>query len=234
MDSCVVSGCSKPVHAVGMCSSHRSYWNRRKNARPAQCDQCGEDFMAERKGQTLCSRLCSATSAGVLGRARLAEITKLRGPGTDLVLYVAPKRVTPTPAHVVGTRLFTAGACRVCDAAFVSLHLDVTCSGACKLVYRARQRREARDRRRALKRGAFVANVSPSKVFEMDGYRCHLCGKKVDMTKKVPHPRAATVDHVIPLALAGTHEPANCRTACFRCNSTKGHRGSGDQMLLFA
>jgi len=89
-----------------------------------------------------------------------------------------------------------------------------------------------KEKRRAVKRNAFVAKVYRKKVFELDGYRCHLCNKMCDKTKAVPHPRAPTVDHVIPLAAGGTHEPSNCRTACFMCNSVKGDRGGGEQLAL--
>ncbi|MEU2106485.1 HNH endonuclease signature motif containing protein [Nocardia sp. NPDC019255] len=71
-------------------------------------------------------------------------------------------------------------------------------------------------------------------MFESDGYRCHLCRRKTDPTKVAPHPRSPTIDHVIPLSKGGTHEPSNCRTACFHCNATKGDRGGGEQLLLIA
>lgn len=95
-------------------------------------------------------------------------------------------------------------------------------------------KREAKHRRRAIKRNAFVANVSPQKVFERDGWKCHLCGKAINRKAVVPHPKAPTIDHVIPLASGGTHEPLNCRAAHFLCNSIKGDRGGGEQLLLVA
>jgi hypothetical protein len=41
------------------------------------------------------------------------------------------------------------------------------------------------------------------------------------------------MDHVIPLAKGGTHEPANVRCAHFLCNALKGDGAMGEQMLLF-
>ncbi|WP_353962043.1 HNH endonuclease [Mycolicibacterium houstonense] len=93
-------------------------------------------------------------------------------------------------------------------------------------------RRAHEERKRARKAGAYVEPVYRKRVFNRDGYRCHLCGKKTDQTKKVPHPKAPTLDHIIPLASGGTHEPSNCRCACFLCNSLKGDRGGGEQLLL--
>lgn len=66
------------------------------------------------------------------------------------------------------------------------------------------------------------------------GYKKGCRGGKTDPTKAAPHPNSPTIDHVIPLAQGGTHEPPNCRTACFQCNSHKGDRGGGEQMLLVA
>lgn len=90
------------------------------------------------------------------------------------------------------------------------------------------------ERRKARQKNAFVADVNRGRVFEADGYRCHLCGLLTERDKKVPHPKAPTIDHVIPLHVGGTHEPSNCRTAHFRCNHLKGARGGGEQLLLIA
>lgn len=61
------------------------------------------------------------------------------------------------------------------------------------------------------------------KVFERDGWTCRICRKPVDREAKVPHPKAPTVDHVVPLALGGAHVYTNVQTAHFICNSRKSH-----------
>lgn len=93
-------------------------------------------------------------------------------------------------------------------------------------------RSEQRQRRRAREHNAYVKPVDRKQVFALDGYVCHLCGKGCDKTKTVPHHQAPTVDHVIPLAAGGTHEPANCRTAHFICNARKSNGGGGEQFAL--
>ena len=45
-----------------------------------------------------------------------------------------------------------------------------------------------REKRRAVKRNAFVANVNRRDIYERDNWTCQLCHKKVDPTKKVPPP----------------------------------------------
>lgn len=51
-------------------------------------------------------------------------------------------------------------------------------------------------------------------VFRRDGYRCRYCGAGPDDAK-------LTVDHVVPVALGGSDEPANLVTACDECNAGK-------------
>ena len=48
-------------------------------------------------------------------------------------------------------------------------------------------------------------------VFARDGRACYRCGGY-----------ANTVDHVVPVALGGTHALSNLRPACGRCNSSTG------------
>lgn len=118
----------------------------------------------------------------------------------------------------VGTRggVWIAGPCRRCGQEFVGRwHPSAVgyCSPTCKAA-------DAKER------------VWRHKVYVRDGWRCQLCGKPVKRDAAVPHPLAPVLDHVIPLAVGGTHEPANVQCAHFLCNSVKGDRGGGEQLLL--
>jgi 5-methylcytosine-specific restriction endonuclease McrA len=66
-----------------------------------------------------------------------------------------------------------------------------------------------------------VEPVYRYKIFEQDEWTCQLCGLPVDREAEVPSPLAPTIDHIIPLAKGGTHEPSNAQCAHFICNSTK-------------
>lgn len=90
----------------------------------------------------------------------------------------------------------------------------------------------ARDRRAARKRDAYVADVYRAEIYKRDGYRCQICGKRLAMKQDVPHPKAPTIDHIIPISRGGTHEPANVQAAHFGCNSAKGNCGGGEQLML--
>lgn len=97
----------------------------------------------------------------------------------------------------------------------------------------AERSRDTARRRRARVRGAELGrNFSGREVAERDGNRCHLCGGRVNLRLKHPHPRSASLDHLVPLALGGSHELANVRLAHLDCNVSKGTRAMGEQLLL--
>lgn len=85
-----------------------------------------------------------------------------------------------------------------------------------------------------MKRDAFVEPVFRARVFERDGWVCQLCGDPVDRDAAVPHPRAVTIDHVVPLARGGKHEMSNAQTACFLCNCLKSDSMPDDSAALVA
>lgn len=144
-----------------------------------------------------------------------------------------PSRSSPLPPdHPARTRprkpTFTMGYCQQCGSGYVDRWLaDMSsryCGSRCA-------KAAGRSRRRARKRGAFVADVRPSQIHARDRWRCGLCGALCDKSKSVPHPRAPTIDHIIPLAAGGTHEPSNVQTACFGCNCRKSNGSLGPEQL---
>ena len=83
------------------------------------------------------------------------------------------------------------------------------------------EKRESRRVRRDRKRAQHVERVFRLKVYERDGWTCRICRKPVDRGAEVPHPKAPTLDHILPIALGGLHEYVNVQTAHFICNSRK-------------
>jgi 5-methylcytosine-specific restriction endonuclease McrA len=94
--------------------------------------------------------------------------------------------------------------------------------------------RRGRRRRKARQRGVTSEAYTLAYIAERDGFRCKLCNKPVAMKQVVPHPKAPTIDHILPLALGGEDTKANVQLAHFICNSTKGANASprGDQLAL--
>lgn len=100
---------------------------------------------------------------------------------------------------------------------------------------RGRQRlywQEKNRRRRAVKRGGASEPYTTAQIAERDRARCGLCGGRVLMTQKVPHPKAPTIDHIVPVSEGGDDTRANVQLAHFHCNSSKGARGSQQLALI--
>ena len=87
------------------------------------------------------------------------------------------------------------------------------------------KRREQNHRRRARVRSQFVAPVDAAAIYARDGSRCHICGRKVRQ-------KDASMDHLVPISLGGTHEPANVRLAHRRCNHQRNIRGPAQLIML--
>ena len=203
----------------------KGYYDGRERNRKVYertCDFCAHDFTTKTHIARYCSLECAKRDEAGWSKAK------------DIVPYVAAPKPTQAPTTIIpSNNWYTAGTCRVCGDTFVSRHMHVTCSTQCQDTYDTDRKREAGHRRRARLRNAYRAKVTPSKVYERDAYKCHLCGKRTKADAKVPHPQAPTLDHIVPLAKGGTHEPSNVATACFICNSRKGDRVAGDQLLMF-
>jgi 5-methylcytosine-specific restriction endonuclease McrA len=56
----------------------------------------------------------------------------------------------------------------------------------------------------------------------------------VNPNLQVPHPKAASLDHIVPVSLGGDHSEANLQLAHFSCNSKKRNKvnGNGEQLRL--
>lgn len=76
--------------------------------------------------------------------------------------------------------------------------------------------RDGWRKRRALKRGAFVADVALADLVRLQAGLCYLCSE--------PLARGAVMDHVVPLAKGGEHSPENCAAAHRWCNGSKKDR----------
>lgn len=238
---CCEPNCNRPA-AKGntpRCGSCHHRWQKAHGKKhTVTCAMCGRDFQTHRvrSKRPCCSVECRRKlTQPEMAKASAAAAARRRRDkyGVAVVLYVKPKR-TWAPTQTRGRATWRSGPCKVCGKHYTTWNIDVTCSPECHAVRHREARAVHKARRRARKRNAYRADVYRKDVFEADGYRCHICGKKTDSTKEAPHPMAPTIDHLIPLAKGGTHEPINCRTAHFICNSRKGDRGGGDQLLLIA
>lgn len=116
--------------------------------------------------------------------------------------------------------------CGVCGIPFAAnIMRRIYCSRRCLRLISA-------DRRRARLAGVGFVPIDRLKIFERDRWTCQLCFKRIPKRLKSPHPRSATLDHIVPLAEGGEHTVTNVHAAHRLCNSSKSHRGGGEQLLL--
>lgn len=168
------------------------------------CRQCGGAFLQRSPRHVLCSDTCRRVEG------RVAEYQR----------SAARKALVMRP-------------CGECGLAFVpgyGVKRTLYCSPACG---RRASRRADKQVRRARQRSGVSETVNATRVFERDGWRCHICAKKVRREKRgTSHPLAPELDHIIPLALGGHHTYANTACACRRCNGAKGATAFGQPSLL--
>ncbi len=125
--------------------------------------------------------------------------------------------------------------CGECGKKFMQEYKNVRSQYCSDICMRRSVRRNSKHRRKVRLKTAFVERVYWSRIYKRDKGICQICGKKVKDNKKVPHPYSPSLDHIVPLARGGTHEPKNVRLSHFICNSIKrdGVSDNGDQLLLF-
>lgn len=138
--------------------------------------------------------------------------------------------------------------CRWCSEGFLRKRsYERYCSAACRdavmvaskatqRAYARKYRQENPERRRADKaarkariRGAGeVHNIDPIKVFERDGWRCHICGVNTPKRYRGTHKDCAPeLEHIISIADGGSHTWGNVACSCRRCNGSKGASSYG-------
>lgn len=99
----------------------------------------------------------------------------------------------------------------------------------------AERHRANRRRYDSLRRGAKRSRSYPMTIRELgtrDGWRCHLCRRRVSQRLAWPHPDCATFDHLIPIDDGGSEDPENLALAHLSCNSRRGSGGVVQLLLV--
>lgn len=106
---------------------------------------------------------------------------------------------------------------------------------SCSHDYAINYRRAKAAKRRALKRSTQVEHIDPIRVFERDGWRCHICKKKLKPEDRGTHkPTAPELDHIVTLADGGSHTWGNVACSCRACNMAKHSKSFGQIGLQIA
>jgi hypothetical protein len=222
MRTCTIEGCDRKHLAKGLCGIHYNATYRKPNPTAEfSCPTCGVTFIKERARANRYERLFCSTICRDRKRTAEAQSVVIWKPRPSLHVFIDRM---PTPAKTRRARAFMCGSCRVCAQPFADLYGSVTCSAVCQALSDRASKQEAKHRRRARQRDAFIAPVRRHEVYQRDDWTCQLCHTPVDRDAVVPDPAAPTLDHIRALANGGTHEPSNVQTAHFMCNALKGHR----------
>lgn len=103
------------------------------------------------------------------------------------------------------------------------------CGEACRAVNESAKNRRKNAKRKAAKVGD---PYTIADVVKRDGNKCHLCGKRVNMSLPGTDRMGPTVDHLLPIAAGGLDELANVRLAHRSCNCSRGTRGIVQLMMV--
>lgn len=198
----------------------RDRYGRRQRA-PMTCPVCLVTFQRASYTQATCSYACAA-KARYIGVSEPIAIHRCHCGAwyikRDSRWHCQHKRTDAGRTAMPLRRIV----CEVCAAHSLTRSASTRyCSPQCS-------RRAHKDNRAMRKRGAFVEVVRRQLVYRRDGWVCQLCHRPVKRDAVVPHPKAPTIDHIIPLAAGGTHSYANVQLAHFLCNSRK---SDGDAQL---
>lgn len=211
------------------------------------CSNCGGEFRRKVRGSgsdagICCSRECGfelIRKRGELSRAITAEKEVYRRwakPRPNGYGYLG--RIKQLRAKLAAKASFGSRPCSVCGGpvGYSSMGAPRSyCSDSCIKQSDGYRRSKAawRKARKARQRGATVERVDAIRVFERDGWRCHLCGRRTPKGARGTYrPNAPELDHIVPLSKGGTHSYVNTACACRECNLRKSDRVIGQPSLL--
>ena len=224
------------------CSCRCANQHRGLARRPSyKCLQCGRDYYRHKHpGDVLrfCSRECSF--AYKARKRKSLPIVPCRECGKEFAsIHQAQycsdecrriKRNKHSNGYDAAKRHYH---CKECGVSFAPEYGDksrIFCSEVCRKRY---GNRIGKAVRRARTRGLESESVDPFRVFQRHGWRCYLCGCETPRSLRgTLDARAPELDHITPLAKAGSHTYANTACACRECNQTKHDKPIGQLRLL--
>lgn len=226
-NTCGVEGCPKPHRARGLCSTHynRQHQPDRHRKSTTSCVVCGKAVikLPSKRYRPVCSMYCRWFLQNPVLECPIPEShpahPRWAEPGRLLPVPWSPRPARP--ATPTTPKVWVAGRCRRCTQPFVDRQPEARfCSTRCGRKYWRDERKNE------------VPHATRLYVLERDGWRCQICRRSIPTTVTVPHPKAGTVDHVVPRSQGGSHDRANLRAAHFQCNWKRSNRGGNEQLAL--
>lgn len=188
--------CSREAWAISKgFKSFSQYGEALRKAKPLPikvCEFCGQSYQKKLK-RKYCSDDCAIKAASAKAK----------------VQNLANYKTRPAKTYT----------CTECGKDFLSkgkrfAQGTIYCSFKC-------QRKADRRKRDYALRGEYAEHIDFATIVKRDRGRCKLCGERVALNEAVPHPKAATLDHIVPLARGGLHTATNVQLAHFQCNCVK-------------
>ena len=202
------------------------------------CSQCGVEFSASHGRARYCSAECRRVrdrKRGAAFRARVRGTCSVEGCAKPL------KASGMCGAHYMNMlrhgKPVRQSVCGCCGSSFSvseggqgpARYCSTECTDS---VRRARWQRASSGRRALYGKGE---NIDPIAVFVRDKWTCQLCGKRTpERLRGKMVPDAPELDHIIPLAMGGSHTWGNVQCACRECNGKKGATVQGQLGLPLA
>lgn len=248
-DACKVDGCDRlliPPYARGMCSLHYQRW--RKHGDPlwehkrersiCVIDGCNQIVV----GNSLCrlhyTRKRRRGDATYRLPGQIVDGRKICprcNRDVDLNDYTPnccyckecarERRREYLVAHPAPLKRDRKCVCIICGKHFMGNKKNrMTCSKSCRRENGRRLDIEATAKRRSALASVEVESISRLKVYERDEWICGLCGLPVDPRLRHPDPMSASLDHILPISLGGSHTWGNVQLAHLHCNCSKGNR----------
>jgi hypothetical protein len=230
------------VNKGARCRDCHSKARRLQSACSFYCEWCGasayrnlsQKLRAANAGNRWCSQRCRSNNAAHV-RAEIEALKRIR-------VNNKPKRTVKDWAENYkeqNPHVWAPRPCVVCSILFSKPYgmkaRRSYCSEECIKEAKRRRGRIHKSARRAKIRGSRVERVDPLKVFERDGWRCHICRCPTPKRLRGTYlDKAPELDHVMPLALGGSHTWGNVACACRACNQSKGARPLGQLGLELA
>lgn len=175
----------------------------REAAKRKVCRVCGKQFQAESVRNKICSREC-----------RLKE-----GCSKSLTYSINQHKLKQFK-------------CKECSKVYSSQYGDKKrqfCSKECCEKYSTRI---GKGTRRARQFAARYESVNPIAILNRDNWHCKLCGRSTPRKYRgTTKDNAPEIDHIIPLALGGSHTFINLQCLCRKCNQLKGVTPKGQLVL---
>ena len=167
------------------------------------CEHCGGPNSSS--GYKYCSPTCQKEA----GKRRHRECRPAQEPALVLVQAPVQSKRKPPDRPVRD--------CAICGRPFTVARFRTTCGKAeCQRAF-ARAKRRNRDHAQR----AAVSDITAVQEAEMrrKARDCPLCG--VRMTERPHQPDSKELDHILPIAMGGTHTHGNVRIICRRCNQAR-------------